>query len=484
VSRPLVLVRATTNAPVDTPADTVAVGVFDGKGVPHDVGGALGALLEAGEAKTAFRHLAVAHAAGKRWILVGLGARDDFTPERARVVATAVHARAKELGAQALCWELPHRLDDRAAGAFVEGTLLAAYAFTRYRPDAEPPALRELLVSDHEDRSAAVDDAAVVARAVNLARELQDTPANDLTPAALGERAQAVLEPLGVGVQVGGPERLAELRMGAFAAVAQGSDVPPALIVARYDGPRAPGGSPVLGLVGKAVTHDTGGLSIKPAASMDKMKFDMSGGAAVLGAVAAIAELALPVRLVAVIGATENTIGPSAVKPGDIVTAMNGVTIEVNNTDAEGRLVLCDCLSHAIDLGAERLVDLATLTGGVVTALGTVYAGAFANDEAWAAAVLAAGEATHERLWRLPLDPDYAEQIAGRYAEIVNSPESRKAHPIMGAEFLHRFAGEVPWAHLDIAGVAYDAGRPWAPKAGTGFGVRLLVELARAHAGA
>jgi leucyl aminopeptidase len=478
------LVSATTAAPVETSADTVAIGVFDGKGVAHDVDGALGALLDAGEARTTFKHLAVTHAGGKRWILVGLGSRDDFTPERARVAATAAHARAKELGTRALCWELPHRLDDRTAAGFVEGTMLAAYAFTRYKHEAEAPRLAELLVADHEDRSGAVAGAAVVARAVNLARELQDTPANDLTPTVLGERARAVLEPLGVGVEVGGRERLSELGMGAFSAVAQGSDIPPALIVARYDGPGAKNDTPVLGLVGKAVTHDTGGLSIKPAASMAAMKYDMSGGAAVIGALAAMAELRVPVRVVAVIGATENAINGHAMKPGDIVTAMAGVTIEVNNTDAEGRLVLCDCLAHAIDLGAERLVDLATLTGAVVTALGSVHAGAFANDEAWAAAVLAAGAATHERLWRLPLDPDYAELIAGRYAEIVNAPEVRKAGPITAAEFLHRFVGDVPWAHLDIAGVAYDAGRPWAPKAGTGFGVRLLVELAQAQAAA
>jgi leucyl aminopeptidase len=478
VSRPLVLVRATTNAPVDTPADTVAVGVFDGKGVPHDVGGALGALLEAGEAKTAFRHLAVAHAAGKRWILVGLGARDDFTPERARVAATAVHARAEELGAQALCWELPHRLDDRAAGAFVEGTLLAAYAFTRYRPDAEPPALRELLVSDHEDRSAAVDDAAVVARAVNLARELQDTPANDLTPAALGERAQAVLEPLGVGVQVGGPERLAELRMGAFAAVAQGSDVPPALIVARYDGPRAPGGSPVLGLVGKAVTHDTGGLSIKPAASMDKMKFDMSGGAAVLEAMGAIAELAVPATVTAVVAATENMPSGRSVKPGDIVTAMNGKTIEVNNTDAEGRLILADALCYAVEQGAERLVDIATLTGAIVVALGSTYCGLFSNDDGWYGQVEAACDATGEPGWRLPLHPEYFELTKGTYADLQNSSEQRKASSAYAAEFLRQFVDDRPWVHMDIAGTAWSAGKPWAGNGATGFGTRAFIELA------
>jgi leucyl aminopeptidase len=263
--------------------------------------------------------------------------------------------------------------------------------------------------------------------------------------------------------------------MGALLAVAQGSDHEPALIVARYHGTDD---GPLLGLVGKAVTHDTGGVSIKPAAGMHEMKFDMSGGAAVLGALQAIATLELPVRVLAVVGATENTINGSAMKPGDIVRSMAGITIEVNNTDAEGRLVLCDCLAYAVAQGADRLVDIATLTGGVVTALGATYAGLFATDEDWAAAVTAAGEASGELVWRLPLHAEYDEQIKGRYADIVNS-ESRKAHPIQGASFLKRFVGDVPWAHLDIAGTAHDNGRAYAPKGGAGWGVRLLLELAR-----
>jgi leucyl aminopeptidase len=217
---------------------------------------------------------------------------------------------------------------------------------------------------------------------------------------------------------------------------------------------------------------------------MHRMKYDMSGGAAVLGALQAIAQLGLPVRILAVVGATENAINGSAIKPGDIVRSMQGLTIEVNNTDAEGRMVLADCLAHAVALGAERIVDLATLTGGVVTALGSTFAGLFANDEDWCAAVSAAGAASGERLWRLPLDPEYAERVKGLFADLTNSPEDRKAHPISGAEFLHRFVGDVPWAHLDIAGVGWDLGKPWAAKGGSGFGVRLLVALALATAAA
>jgi leucyl aminopeptidase len=265
--------------------------------------------------------------------------------------------------------------------------------------------------------------------------------------------------------------------MGAFACVARGSEVEPRLITIRYDPVDVTG--PLLGFVGKAVTFDSGGISIKPAAKMHEMKFDMSGGAAVLEAVGAIARLGLPVRVAGVIGATENLPSGSAVKPGDIVRAKSGVTIEVHNTDAEGRLVLADCLAHAIDLGAERLVDLATLTGAIVVALGRPYAGLFANDEPWAGEITRAGARTGEEVWRMPLHADYAKLIEGRYGDIVNSPTDRGGSANSAAEFLHRFVGDVPWAHLDIAGTAYDNGKPYTSKGGAGWGVRLLVELAK-----
>lgn len=474
-------VSATTAAPVDTAADTVALGVFEGKRIPHDLDGApLQALLDAGEARTTFKHLAVTHAAGKRWVLVGLGSREEFTPERARIAAALVHARALELGAATLCWELPHRLDDAEVEAFISGTLLAARRFTTYKAAAqEPPAaLAGLIASDHADRSVAVARAAVVARAQNRARDLQDRAPNDATPTALGARAKE-LEALGVTVEVEGRAKIQARRMGAFAAVFQGSAEEPALITLRWRGPGACG--PVLGLVGKGVTHDTGGYALKTKASIAAMKFDMSGAAAVLEAVAAIAELRLPVELVAVIGATDNSIDGAAVHPGDVVRAASGLTIEVNNPDAEGRLVLADCLWHARELGAERIVDLATLTGGAITALGTVHCALWANDEGWAGALAAASAASGELLWRMPLHPDYAEQVTGTYADLDNSPGAGKAQPVLAAEFLHRFAGDTPWAHIDLT-AAHDLGKPYAKKGGAGWGVRLLVELARAHA--
>jgi leucyl aminopeptidase len=472
-------VRTTTDAPPETGADTIAIGLFEGEAVAHDHGGVLQALVDGGEARPAARRLAVAHEGGVRYVLVGLGARQRFDAEGARVAAATALARARELSCRTLCWEVPHHVGDAEVAGLVEGTLLAAYGYRAYKTGGDDAGPEELVVSAHHDVGAPVGHAAAVADAVNAARDLQNAPANALTPSALAERAR---ELEGVQVDVLGRAEIEAAGMGAFAAVARGSEEDPRLIALRYEPPGVAG--PVLGFVGKAVTFDSGGISIKPGAKMHEMKFDMSGGAAVLEATGAIARLGLPVRLVSVIGATENLPSGRAVKPGDIVRAANGTTIEINNTDAEGRLVLADCLGHAIALGAERLVDLATLTGGIVTAFGDVYAGLFGTDDEWCAQVTAAGERAGELVWRLPLHPRYAQAIEGRYADIVNSVEDRKATPIVAAEFLHRFAGDVPWAHLDIAGTAWDAGLAYAGKGGSGWGVRLLIELARANAGA
>jgi leucyl aminopeptidase len=475
-------VTATTQAAAASGADTIAVGLVDDEGVAHDTGdGALAALLDAGEARTTFRHVSVTHADGVRWILVGLGDRDRLDGERARGAAHAVCARAAELGTSALCWEVPHHVDHGVVAGLVEGTLLSAYRFDRYRsapdPDDGDARIERLVVSDHHDVAAVVARAALVARAQNAARDLQNRSANDLTPMALADRAAEIAAAFpALTVEVLGRAGIVERGMGAFAAVAQGSEQEPALIVLRHDPPNATG--PILGIVGKAVTFDAGGISIKPAGGMADMKFDMSGGAAALEAAGAIAELGLPLRTVTVIGATENLPSGTAVKPGDVVRAMDGTTIQVDNTDAEGRMVLADCLLHARALGAERLIDLATLTGGMVTALGNVYAGAFVSDEDWAAAVLAASAAAGEPIWRMPLHERYADAVKGRYADLTNAPAERRAQPIAGAEFLHRFAGDVPWAHLDIAGVASDAGLPYLGHGGSGWGVRLLVTLA------
>ncbi len=491
-------VSATTQPGGSTDADTVAVGIFEGEGPPSGLPGEAAGLIASGEARGAPKALAVAHADGKRWLLVGMGKRTDLTPERARVAAAGAHARALELSARTLCWQAPAESDSGVHAALVEGTALADYRFDRHRstpPDAEdaaPKHLQALILSAPGAGDAAglereVSQAGIVTAAVNAARDLQNRPANDLTPTALAVHAQALAQEVeGLSVEVEGREGILARGMGAFAAVAQGSEQEPALIVLRYDGPPAPGGvtspkGPLLGLVGKAVTFDSGGISLKPGAKMAEMKFDMSGGAAVVEAVGAIARLGLPVRVVGVVGATENLPSGRAVKPGDIVTAGNGKTIEVNNTDAEGRLVLADCLHHAVTVGAERIVDLATLTGAVIVALGSTYAGVMANDDELAQRIAAAGERSGEIVWRLPLHEEYDELIKGKYGDLDNAPEARKAGTIVGGAFLSNFVGEVPWAHLDIAGSAWDLGRAYVGKGASGYGVRLLVELARSY---
>jgi leucyl aminopeptidase len=434
-------VTATTEAAASTAADTVVVGLVEGEGVPHDVeGGVLQALVDAGEAKTKPCHLAVAHAGGKRWILVGLGARGKLSAEGLRLAAAAAHGRARDLDAQIVCWELPHKARE-------------------HRPAR-----------------------AVVAEAVNAARDLQNTPANHMTPTALGARAQAIAAEHGaLSCEVVGREEIVARSMGAFAAVAAGSDEEPALITLRYEPEGATG--PVLGLVGKGVTFDSGGISIKPAGSMADMKYDMTGGAAVIEALGAIAALRLPVRVVGVVGATENLLSGSAMKPSDVVTSASGLTVQIDNTDAEGRLVLADCLHHAIAQGAERLVDVATLTGAIMSTLGRVYSGFWADDEEWAADVAGAAEDAGELIWRMPLHERYAELVKGATADVANQSPLRTGAACTAAEFLHRFTGGVPWAHLDICGTAWDSGRAYAPKGGTGVMVRTLVALAE-HLGA
>ncbi len=520
-------VTTTTQPGADTDADTVAVGVFEGEDAPGGAPAQVAELLSSGEARRSLKALGLAHAQSKRWLVVGLGERGELTAERARVVGATVHARALEIGTRALCAQLGSGVGAEIAAAFVEGTILADYRFERYKSapgeagargagrggagargggeDAPVKHLERLIVSDPDGvgggegsygGSGSGDDglrgrvarAALVAEAANSARELQNRPANDLTPTALAEYAAGLAGEIeGLSVEVEGRAGIQARGMGAFAAVAQGSEQEPALITLRYE-PTTPsaggaGGAegPVLGFVGKAVTFDSGGISLKPGAKMAEMKFDMSGGAAVIEAVAAIARLELPVRLVAVVGATENLPSGGSVKPGDIVTAQNGTTIEVNNTDAEGRLVLADCLCHAVSLGAERIVDLATLTGAVIVALGSTYCGLMGNDDELSQRIVAAGERAGEIAWRLPLHEEYDELIKGSYGDLDNAPEARKAGTIVGAAFLSNFVGETPWAHLDIAGSAWDLGRAYVGKGASGYGVRLLVELARSY---
>jgi leucyl aminopeptidase len=480
-------VSTSAQAAAASDADTIVVPIFEGDEAPPQAPAELARLLDSGEAKRDFGKLALAHAEGKRWLIAGLGPRGRFTPERARVTAAKAARRARELTARVLAWQLPGGADAALAGALVEGTIIADYRFERYKSkpdDQDTASLQRLLVLGDEAVADAVAQAAVGATAVNRARDLQNRAGNDLTPTALAEHAEALAAEIeGLSATIEGREQIAGRGMGAFSAVAQGSDQEPRLITLRYEPPAGAGTSgPVLGLVGKAVTFDSGGISLKPGAKMSEMKFDMSGGAAVIEAVAAIARLQLGVRVIAVVGATENLPSGHAVKPGDVVTASNGKTIEVNNTDAEGRLVLADCLAHAVSQGAEQIIDLATLTGAVIVALGSTYSGLMSNDEDFAERVIAAGGRSGEIVWRLPLHEEYDELIKGKYADLDNAPEARKAGTIVGGAFLSNFVGDVPWGHLDIAGSAWDLDREYVGKGASGYGVRLLIELARSYA--
>ncbi len=310
--------------------------------------------------------------------------------------------------------------------------------------------------------------------AVDGARRLGDTPSNHLTPTMLGQYAKDLADGIpGLSCQVIGPSKLEKMGAGALLAVAQGTEEPPRMIVLRYS-PKAPARpGEVLGLVGKAVTFDSGGISIKPSGGMEEMKLDMGGGAAVIEGIALIAALGLPVEVVAVVPSTENMPSGTAVKPGDVITAMNGKTIEVINTDAEGRLILADALTYAArEGGATRMIDMATLTGAVVVALGEVYAGLFGSDGEWTDLVRDAGESSGDLAWPLPMHDRYRPLIESRIADLTNSSNKRQAGPVYAAQFLREFTDGLPWCHLDIAGTGMVGGR------GTGYGVRLILSVA------
>jgi leucyl aminopeptidase len=481
-----VRVEVTTEPAPALGADLEALALFAEEQLPEPYRAVAGA----GDVRAAFRRLTLLRPDARRRVLVvGLGERAELGPERLRVAAALSVAEAERYDARTLAWTVPEGpragVAELAAG-LTEGTVLASFRFDRFKPepadDPPPPRLQRLVVAVDGGAEAverAVGAARIAAEAANRARELQALPSNVLTPLQLAERAReiaAAREALSV-VTLGRAE-IEELGMGGLAAVAKGSAEEPQLITLRYSGPGA--GGETLGLVGKAVTFDTGGISIKPAAKMEEMKMDMSGGAAVLEGVAAIAELGLPIPLVACVPATENMPSGSATKPGDIITQLNGKTVEVSNTDAEGRLILADALTYCVrEQGAQQVVDVATLTGGILVALGSTYAGLVSNDDELAERVRAAAERTGELAWRLPLHPEYKELTRGKDADLTNASAKRKASPLYAGSFLEEFVDGRPWAHLDIAGTAWDVGRAYVGSGPTGFGVRLLVALAR-----
>jgi len=467
--------------PARSGADLVCTGIFEGDGLPGWLADAPGA----DDVRAGFKELTLLRPPGgpARVLIVGLGAPVDFEPERARVAAALASREAGRLGARSVAWAVPEHPRAASIGAaLTAGTILAGYRFDRYKCSTgeAPAAIATLSLLGLSDPDGYATTAKAAAEAANRARDLQNLPANVADPAYIADRAAEIAATHDrVEVEVLGPAELEREGMGGMLAVAAGSAKDPALIVLRY---RGGGGAPRLGLIGKTVTFDTGGISLKPPASMIDMKMDMSGGAAVLEATAAIAELGLGVDLISVLPAVENMPGGSATRPGDVITQLNGLTVEVNNTDAEGRLILADALTWTARQGAERILDVATLTGAVVVALGSTYAGLIANDDEWAAEVATTGEIVGELAWRLPLHHEYTEMTKGTIADLTNAARKRKAGTLFAGAFLEQFTEGARWAHLDIAGTAWDVGREYVGKGATGFGTRLLVELARRHA--
>ncbi|MGE5408459.1 MAG: leucyl aminopeptidase [Syntrophothermus sp.] len=466
--------------PLAAAPELLAIGLPEGGSLPE----ALAAAPGADAARPRFKSLAsVFPADGPRVLVVGLGEPEKLDAERLRVAAAVAVKEAARLEAARLAWVPPDGIEPRAAvAALVTGTVLGAYRFDRFRRDPDEPraAVGSLTLFAAEELAPEAAAALTLATAQNRARDLQNTPANFATPAALADRAiEIAAEREAVSADVLGREEIVAMGMGGLAAVSQGSVEEPRLIVLRYAG----GSGETVGLVGKGVTFDTGGISLKPGASMHEMKFDMSGGAAVLEAVAAVADLGLALDLLAVVPATENMPSGSALKPGDVITQYNRKTVEVNNTDAEGRLILADALAYAIELGATRLVDIATLTGAVVIALGSTHAAVVSNDDDLARELVDAGAETGELTWRLPMHPEYSELMKGTVADLSNLAAKREAGTITAASFLAEFVDGTPWAHIDIAGTAWGVGRAYTGEEASGFGVRLLAELARRLAG-
>ncbi|MBM3457691.1 MAG: leucyl aminopeptidase [Armatimonadetes bacterium] len=441
-----------------------------------------------GEANQVVLVNTLGHLASSRVALLGLGKRAEFCHNRWRnAVATACRVLGRH-GLRTAALDLADVPLDRAIAAEVaaEGAELSCYRVGLYRTSGRrDDALHQLQVVGAGE--AALRRGQVLGAAKNWARDLTNEPGNVLTAPELARRAAEMAGAVGVACQVLEQPDLERLEMGAILTVAQGSHTPPRLIVLRHEPEGAPA-APVLALVGKAVTFDTGGISLKPAAEMGRMKGDMAGGAAVLGAMRAIAELSVPVRVLALVPAVNNMPGGSAWMPGDVIRAMSGKTIETISTDAEGRMLLADAVHYARSLGASHVVDIATLTGACVVALGHVASGLFGTDAALVEAIRRCGEAAGEPHWPMPLLPEYRELIRSDIADLKNSG-GRTAGAITGAWFIREFAGETPWAHLDIAGSSQlEKARAWAPAGPTGTGVgtfvRLAEELAAAAAGA
>jgi leucyl aminopeptidase len=421
----------------------------------------------------------------KRLLLISGGSAKKFSSYDLRRVAGAAARTLKTRGIRSFAFVAPSGIaGDEAVRAIVEGVLVGNFDPDYYRSDRKDQKIDAVAVVAAGDKAAlekAANEAQIVGESQNFTRDLVNEPSNRMTPTILGERAKKMSAEVGLKCEVYGPDWIKEKKMGAFWSVAQGSDEPPAMIVMTYEPAGAPP-KPVLGLVGKGITFDTGGISIKPADGMEKMKYDMAGGATMIGAMRAIALLKPKVKVVGIVCATENMPSGKAQKPGDVQIAMSGKSIEIINTDAEGRLVLADGLYYARQLGCTHLVDAATLTGAVVVALGYNNAGVFANDDKMYERFHSANEKAGEKMWRMPLDDEYKEQIRSSIADIMNTG-GRWGGAITAAMFLKEFAEDTPWIHLDIAGTAWmEDQKPWIAKGPSGIALRSLVEFVKSFA--
>jgi leucyl aminopeptidase len=480
-----------------TVADAVVVNLFEGVMAPgggtgavdRAMGGVIGGLIAQGDLKGKLGEIVLVHTLGRlpspRLVIVGLGKASEFTTDRVRDLSANV-ARFLRGHHVRRAATIAHGagiagLDAEAcAQAISEGTLLGLYRFLRHKnAEEDSDELDALTIVENdatrvERMQRGVDRGRVLAEATNLSRDLANEPSNYLTPTELAARADAAARAAGLECEVYGPDWMRQKGMGGVLGVAQGSAEEPRFIVLRY---RGAGAAPPVALVGKGITFDTGGISIKPAAGMGEMKGDMSGGATVIAAMAAIGQLRPPVNVIGIVPATENMPSGTAIKPGDVLRTMSGKTIEVENTDAEGRLILSDGLAYAREQGATAIVDIATLTGAVSIALGNVAMGAMTNDAALLERVKQAAAAAGEKVWELPMFPEYAEQIKSEVADMKNTG-GRPAGSITAAMLLKEFVEDTPWVHLDIAGVdTYERERGVIVKGSSGIPVRTLVHF-------
>ena len=452
-------------------------------------GGLLGRLIKGGEATGKALETTLVHApAGlkaARLLLIGAGKRDQFSTATLRKVAGVALRYLKSRSVHNFVFGVREGdTSEEKAQAITEGAIAADFETDKYKTEKKNNKhIESLTIGGYSEEERATGEKGIargriIGDAQNFARDLVNEPSNKLTPQILAEKAQAMAKEAGLQVEILDEKKIADLKMGALLSVARGSVEPPRMIVITYAPANPKPGAPVVGLVGKAVTFDTGGISIKPADGMEKMKYDMAGGATMIAIMRALAALKPNVKVICVVPSTENMPGGRAQKPGDIQTAMSGKTIEVLNTDAEGRLILADGVHYAKLLGATHLIDAATLTGAIVVALANINVGVFGSDQAWTDKLLASAKASGEKMWQMPMDDEYREFIKGSFADIQNIGSGKGGGSITGAWFIREFAGDTPWIHLDIAGTAWnDEAKSWLAKGPTGVALRTLVHL-------